>query len=219
MSSKPKRIRAGALCCVGEQNRGSEHFKKKRKLWEELAEKMRKAGHIRSPSKLRDNYFRMKQAAKTSITQFKKEQRKTGGGPGPSESETPSDMDWAIHNVCPIDFEEDVSAFDSDNFRDLPSSSFSIKPESIGLIDPTTGLIENSETQNNATTKKPKGKKRRHEMSAFAEEMLQLHKAHLEARIDNERRINEKEMEILKTKHEVELQKLEILKKKSVWEP
>jgi hypothetical protein len=50
-------------------------------------------------------------------------------------------------------------------------------------------------------------------MSAFEEEMLQLHKAHLEARIDNERRINEKEMEILKTKHEVELQKLEILKK------
>ncbi|KAJ3622512.1 hypothetical protein MTP99_003017 [Tenebrio molitor] len=186
---------------------------------------MRKAGHIRSPSKLRDNYFRMKQAAKTSIAQFKKEQRKTGGGPGPSETETPSDMDWAIHNVCPIDFEEDVSAFDSDNFRDLPSSS-SIKPESIGLIDPTTGLIENSETQNfpirpepqpdpgsNATTKKAKGKKRRHEMSAFEEEMLQLHKAHLEARIDNERRINEKEMEILKTKHEVELQKLDILKK------
>jgi hypothetical protein len=86
-------------------------------LWEELAEKMRKAGHIRSPSKLRDNYFRMKQAAKTSIAQFKKEQRKTGGGPGPSETETPSDMDWAIHNVCPIYFEEDVSAFDSDNFR------------------------------------------------------------------------------------------------------
>lgn len=50
-------------------------------------------------------------------------------------------------------------------------------------------------------------------MSAFEEEMLQLHKAHLEARIDNERRINEKEMEILKTKHEVELQKLEIFKK------
>jgi hypothetical protein len=68
-------------------------------------------------SKLRDNYFRMKQAAKTSITRFKKEQRKTGGGPGPSESETPSDMDWAIHNVCPIDFEEDVSAFDSDYFK------------------------------------------------------------------------------------------------------
>jgi transposase-like protein len=37
-------------------------------------------------SKLRDNYFRMKQAAKTSITRFKKEQRKTGGGPGPSEN-------------------------------------------------------------------------------------------------------------------------------------
>jgi hypothetical protein len=51
------------------------------------------------------------------ITRFKKEQRKTGGGPGPSESETPSDMDWAIHNVCPIDFEEDVSAFDSDYFK------------------------------------------------------------------------------------------------------
>jgi hypothetical protein len=44
----------------------------------------------------------------------------------------------------------------------------------------------------NATTKKAKGKKRRHEMSAFEEEMLQLHKAHLEARIDNERRINER---------------------------
>jgi hypothetical protein len=74
-------------------------------LSEELAEKMRKAGHIPSPSN-----FRMKQAAKTSITRFKKEQRKTGGCPGPSESETPSDMDWAI------DFEEDVSAFDSDYF-------------------------------------------------------------------------------------------------------
>jgi hypothetical protein len=48
-------------------------------------------------------------------------------------------------------------------------------------------------------------------MSAFEEEMLQLHKAHLEARINNERRINEKE--ILETKHEVELEKLEILKK------
>jgi hypothetical protein len=48
-------------------------------------------------------------------------------------------------------------------------------------------------------------------MSAFEEEMLQLNKAHLEARINNERRINEKE--ILETKHEVELEKLEILKK------
>jgi hypothetical protein len=48
-------------------------------------------------------------------------------------------------------------------------------------------------------------------MSAFEEEMLQLHKAHLEARINNERRINEKE--ILETKHELELEKLEILKK------
>jgi hypothetical protein len=45
-------------------------------------------------------------------------------------------------------------------------------------------------------------------MSAFEEEMLQLHKAHLEARINNERRINEKE--ILETKHEAELEKLEI---------
>jgi hypothetical protein len=133
MSSKPKRIRAGnfsaeekemTLAFVQEHSVVLESktadpniFKKKRKLWEELAEKMRKAGHIRSPSKLRDNYFRMKQAAKTSIAQFKKEQRKTGGGPGPSETETPSDMDWAIHNVCPIYFEEDVSAFDSDNFR------------------------------------------------------------------------------------------------------
>jgi hypothetical protein len=48
-------------------------------------------------------------------------------------------------------------------------------------------------------------------MSAFEEEMLQLHKTYLEARINNERRINEKE--ILETKHEVELEKLEILKK------
>jgi hypothetical protein len=45
----------------------------------------------------------MKQAAKTSITRFKKKkQRKTGGGPGPSEGDTPSDMDWAIHNVLTI---------------------------------------------------------------------------------------------------------------------
>jgi hypothetical protein len=37
----------------------------------------------------------------------------------------------------------------------------------------------------NATLKKSKNKKRQREMSAFEEEMLQLHKAHLEARIEN----------------------------------
>jgi hypothetical protein len=79
MSSKPKRIRAGNFSAEGKEMTLAfvqEHsvvlesktadpniFLKKRKLWEELAEKIRKAGHIRSPSKLRDNYFRMKQAA------------------------------------------------------------------------------------------------------------------------------------------------------------
>jgi hypothetical protein len=41
--------------------------------------------NLRSPSKLKD--FRRKQAAKTSITRFKKEQRKMEGGPGPLERE------------------------------------------------------------------------------------------------------------------------------------
>jgi hypothetical protein len=64
---------------VLESKAADPNIKKKRGLWEELAEKMRKEGYLRSPSKLRDNYFRMKQAAKTSITRFKKKNKEKRG--------------------------------------------------------------------------------------------------------------------------------------------
>ncbi|KAH0815078.1 hypothetical protein GEV33_007712 [Tenebrio molitor] len=101
---------------VLESKAADPNIKKKRGLWEELAEKMRKAGYLRSPSKLRD--FRWKQAAKTSITRFKKEQRKMEGGPGSLERETPLIWIGQFIMFAPIDFEKDVSAFDSDYFRD-----------------------------------------------------------------------------------------------------
>jgi hypothetical protein len=100
---------------VLESKAADPNIKKKRGLWEELAEKMRKAGYLRSPSKLRD--FRWKQAAKTSITRFKKEQRKMEGGPGSLERETPLIWIGQFIMFAPIDFEKDVSAFDSDYFR------------------------------------------------------------------------------------------------------
>jgi hypothetical protein len=130
MSSKPKRIRASNFSAeekeitlafvqehsvVLESKAADPNIKKKRGLREELAEKMRKAGYLRSPSKLRD--FRRKQAAKTSITRFKKEQRKMEGGPGSLERETPLIWIGQFIMFAPIDFEKDVSAFDSDYFR------------------------------------------------------------------------------------------------------
>jgi hypothetical protein len=80
--------------------------------------------------------------------------------------------------------------------------SFPIRPE------------PQSDPGSNATVKKSKSKKGRREMSAFEEEMLQLHKAHLEARINKEKRINKNKIRIVETKHQVELEKLEISKKK-----
>ncbi|KAH0818786.1 hypothetical protein GEV33_004005 [Tenebrio molitor] len=49
------------------------------------------------------------------------------------EGETPSDTDRAIYNVCPIDFEEDVSAFDSDHFRVSYHSSPDPTPSKVFL--------------------------------------------------------------------------------------
>ncbi|EFA07732.1 hypothetical protein TcasGA2_TC002210 [Tribolium castaneum] len=60
-------------------------LKKRPKLWQDLSEKFRRAGFNRSPTKLRDNYFRIKQAAKVNIIKFRKEKKKTGGGKGPKE--------------------------------------------------------------------------------------------------------------------------------------
>lgn len=89
-------------------------FKKKKELWVNLSHKMRQAGYIRSPSKLKDNYHRMKQAAKAKISVFKKTIKKTGGGSPPV---APSETDWALHSICPNDFTEDTSKFDSDYIK------------------------------------------------------------------------------------------------------
>jgi hypothetical protein len=74
-----------------------------------------RTGGENEEGKLRD--FRRKQAAKTSITRFKKEQRKMEGGPGSLERETPLIWIGQFIMFAPIDFEKDVSAFDSDYFR------------------------------------------------------------------------------------------------------
>lgn len=92
-------------------------FKKRRKLWDDLAEKMRAAGFNRSPKRLRDTYNRMKQGAKTKISKFKKEQRKTVGGTVPNSDELPSEVDWMIYNIASADFVEDTSTFDSDGIQ------------------------------------------------------------------------------------------------------
>jgi hypothetical protein len=75
-------------------------------------------------------------SSKPILPNIKKKQRKTGGTGSP-EGETPSDTDRAIYNVCPIDFEEDVSAFDSDHFRVSYHSSPDPTPSKVFLGFPS----------------------------------------------------------------------------------
>jgi hypothetical protein len=88
-------------------------IKKKKQLWEQLSHNMRKIGVERDPSNLRSAYYRFKQQAKSAVGAYKRYFKKTGGGPGPSTE--PTELEWAIANICPIDFEEDEPLLDSDD--------------------------------------------------------------------------------------------------------
>jgi hypothetical protein len=122
-------------------------------------------------------------------------------------------------------FENKYSNPKSENFYFLLLKMISELLHSLTVVEKNTYFIchsfpirpePQSDPGSNATVKKSKSKKGRREMSAFEEEMLQLHKAHLEARINKEKRINKNKIRIVETKHQVELEKLEISKKNSV---
>lgn len=67
--------------------------------------------YVRDTKKIKDQWKRMKIAAKSSIAQEKKYKNGTGGGPPKKQPDT---LDYAIEEIIPMDFIEDSSQFDSD---------------------------------------------------------------------------------------------------------
>ena len=58
---------------------------KKNKIWEEIAEAVNAVGvTVRSPHDVREKWKNLQSTAKKEFSGFKKEQRKTGGGPAPT---------------------------------------------------------------------------------------------------------------------------------------
>lgn len=86
----------------------------KRLKWEDLAKKMRCLGFHREWKDIRASYQRWKVAAKKNICSYSKYRRATGGGESKAE---PSNFDYMISDICPLDFEEDENPADSDNFE------------------------------------------------------------------------------------------------------
>lgn len=103
-------------------------IRKKYELWEALSEKFAAHGYNRGSKDIKLAYIRMKSSAKKAIARHRRELKKTGGGT--AEDKAPTEMDWTIVDISPLDFEEDEAELDSDSFR----VSF-LQPESYLLLE------------------------------------------------------------------------------------
>lgn len=70
-----------------------------------------KFGTEKSMKKVKDQWGRIKLAAKKECTTYRMESSKTGGGPAPKQLST---LTGRVKALCPLDFEVHQSLFDSD---------------------------------------------------------------------------------------------------------
>lgn len=97
-------------------------IKKKRDAWLEISRKLCINGCERDAKSIKELYARLKGQAKSSIREYRAYKKKTGGGP---RCKSPSEIDWAIYEICPDDFEKDTFDFDCDAMVSLKNNYYS----------------------------------------------------------------------------------------------
>jgi hypothetical protein len=163
--------------------------------WKEIHEEFTAMSNNkdRNITKLKEQWRRMKQMAKKNVFKVKTYIQKTGGGPSLETENAVTELDWAISDMIPHEFEKDENIFDSDNINpeESPSSQnpvliivppattqsdseiFTADAE-VTELSPNNGEIVVSEMPNTVTTKtRKKGKKRRQQ---FMNEMSSMRK-------------------------------------------
>ena len=91
--------------------------KRKNIVWRDIVQKFCSVstGAIRDERELREQWKRLKAAAKNEVSNYKKELKRTGGGPEPKP---PSDLTNKIKDLLPNDFEQTFNQYD-DDFEEL----------------------------------------------------------------------------------------------------
>ena len=87
--------------------------KKKNKAWDEICTSFCSAsiGCRRDLKEIRDQWKRMKAAAKNDFSRFVKEKKRTGGGPEPK---APNDLTMKIKDLLPKEFQQMSNPYDDD---------------------------------------------------------------------------------------------------------
>lgn len=96
---------------IDSKENNMKYIKLKTDAWTSIQAGMRAIGHDFTIQRLKEQWSRMKIHARTSVSNFKRAQRETGGG---ECAEEPSEFDLEIVDMNPHNFEEDHALYDSD---------------------------------------------------------------------------------------------------------
>jgi hypothetical protein len=206
---------------------------RKLRAWKEIHEEFTAMfnNKDRNITRLKEQWRRMKQMAKKNVSKVKTYRQKTGGGPPLETENAVTELDWAISDMIPHEFEKDENIFDSDNINPEESPSSQSNPVLIIVppattqsdseiftadaevteLSPNNGETVVSEMPNTVTTKtRKKGKKRRqqfmNEMSSYEKEILKLQREKVMEEMQHKREIFKLQINNEKESHELKIQ-------------
>lgn len=88
-------------------------IKEKLEAWKTIEKEMSALGYDIPLQRLKEQWNRIKTQARTSLSEFTKQRKATGGGECPKQ---PSEFDFIVADMTLMDIEKDECLFDSDNF-------------------------------------------------------------------------------------------------------
>jgi hypothetical protein len=206
---------------------------RKLRAWKEIHEEFTAMfnNKDRNITRLKEQWRRMKQMAKKNVSKVKTYRQKTGGGPPLETENAVTELDWAILDMIPHEFEKDENIFDSDNINPEESPSSQSNPVLIIVppattqsdseiftadaevteLSPNNGETVVSEMPNTVTTKtRKKGKKRRqqfmNEMSSYEKEILKLQREKVMEEMQHTRELFKLQINNEKESHELKIQ-------------
>jgi hypothetical protein len=206
---------------------------RKLRAWKEIHEEFTAMfnNKDRNITRLKEQWRRMKQMAKKNVSKVKTYRQKTGGGPPLETENAVTELDWAISDMIPHEFEKDENIFDSDNINPEESPSSQSNPVLIIVppattqsdseiftadaevteLSPNNGETVVSEMPNTVTTKtRKKGKKRRqqfmNEMSSYEKEILKLQREKVMEEMQHKRELFKLQINNEKESHELKIQ-------------
>jgi hypothetical protein len=206
---------------------------RKLRAWKEIHEEFTAMfnNKDRNITRLKEQWRRMKQMAKKNVSKVKTYRQKTGGGPPLETENAVTELDLAISDMIPHEFEKDENIFDSDNINPEESPSSQSNPVLI-IVPPATTQSDSeiftadaevtelssnngetvvSEMPNTVTTKtRKKGKKRRqqfmNEMSSYEKEILKLQREKMMEEMQHKRELVKLQINNEKESHELKIQ-------------